>query len=84
MRVEAKLRVNLEQAVEVNNRYRTLFYGLKRNHQNRAAIVYPLFFLIRRLIYSALVLFLAEIPVVGAYILCTICLMMIAYIIVEK
>ena len=68
----------------MNDRYRTLFYGLKLNHPNRAAIVYPLVFLIRRIIYSTLVIFLAELPIVGAYILCTICLMMIAYVIVEK
>jgi hypothetical protein len=74
----------LEQVVEVSDRYRTLFYGLKRNHPNRAAIVYPLVFLIRRIIYSALVVFLAELPVVGAYILCIICVMMIAYVIVEQ
>lgn len=35
--------------------YKTLFYGLKRNHPLNASIVHPLLFLLRRILYSIVV-----------------------------
>ena len=84
MAVEAQIRMKLESVAKPSNRYRTLFYGLKRNHPHRAAIVHPLFFLLRRIMYSAIVLFMINLPMIGAYILSIVCLGMLIYIIVEK
>jgi len=84
MKVEAKLQIKLEQVVYVCDRYRTLFYGLKRNHPHSAAIVYPLTFLIHRIVYSAIVLFMAGLPMIGAYLMSIICILTIAYVIVEQ
>ena len=36
---EARLRVQLEGEVKADNAYKTLFYGLKRNHEHNVAIV---------------------------------------------
>ena len=84
MAVEAKLRTELESLVKVNPRYKTLFYGLRRNHPHMAAVTHPLIFLVRRIIYSAIVLFMFHLPIVGTYLLCTICVGVIAFVIVEQ
>lgn len=70
--------------MQVNDYYRTLFSGLKKNHQHSAAVVHPLMFLVRRIIYAAIVLFLLQIPSVAAYLLCWICVGVVAYVIVEQ
>jgi len=84
MKPEAQLKVQLESLVRVSAHYRTLFTGLKKNHQHSAAVVYPVIFLIRRIVYAAIVLFLVHIPSVAAYLLCWICVGMIGYILVEQ
>ena len=82
--MEAKIRLELESLVKVSQRYKTLFLGLKLNHPHSAAIVHPLVFLLRRIIYSAIALFCLTVPVVGAFILSFICVLMITYILVEQ
>lgn len=84
MTVEARIRVKLESLSKPSDRYRTLFYGLKRNHPHSAAVMHPLIFLLRRIFYTSIVLFMINLPIIGAYILCVICLGMLAFIIVEK
>ena len=84
MTVEARLRIRLESLVRPSKRYRTLFYGLKRNHPHSAALVHPLVFLLRRIVYSSIVLFMTQLPMLGAYLLALICLAMLAFIIVER
>ena len=84
MTVEAQIRIKLESLAKPSERYRTLFYGLKRNHPHSAAVVHPLIFLIRRILYSAIVLFMIQLSMIGAYILALVCLGMIAFIMVEK
>lgn len=77
------MRVRLEGIVQVSDRYRTLFNGLRKNHPHSATVVYPLTFLARRVIYSAIILFMSGVSFVGAFILSILCLFMIAYVIVE-
>ena len=84
MTVEARIRIKLESLVRPSKRYRTLFYGLKRNHPHSAALVHPLVFLLRRIVYSSIVLFMIQLPLMGAYMLALICLGMLAFIIVER
>ena len=84
MKVEAQLRVRLEGIVKVSSRYGTLFNGLRRNHPHKAAIVYPVTFLMRRLFYSIVIIFMAQLPVVGAFLLSIVCIFMIAFVVVEK
>lgn len=68
----------------MNAHYGTLFSGLKKNHQHSAAVVHPLVFLVRRIVYAAIVLFLLQIPSVAAYLLLWICVGMVAYVIIEQ
>lgn len=84
MAVEAQLKVKLESVVHVNQRYKTLFYGLKKNHPHSAATIHPLIFLARRIAYAAIVLFLLQLPIMTAYVLCWICLGMLAYTLIEQ
>lgn len=55
---EAYMRVALESEVAVNPRFKTLFYGLKKNHPRHVAVVYPIMFLLRRVLFSVIILFL--------------------------
>ena len=57
---EAKLRLKLEDTVQLSQKYKTLHYGLKRNHERSVAIVHPLMFLTRRVIYAAVIVFLGD------------------------
>ena len=82
--MEAKIRIELESLVKVSDRYKTLFLGLKRNHPHSAAIIHPLVFLLRRIIYSAIALFCLSVPVIGVFILSFICVLMIGFILVEQ
>ena len=84
MTIEARIRIKLESFAKPSDRYRTLFYGLKRNHPHSAAIANPLIFLLRRILYSLIVLLMINLTMIGAYILCIVCLGMLAFIIVEK
>jgi len=84
MTVEAQIRLKLESVSKPSERYRTLFYGLKRNHPHSAAVMHPLMFLLRRIVYSAIVIYFVGLPCIAVYILCAVCLGMIAYVIVEK
>ena len=60
--MEAARRVQLQEMVERNMRpgYRTLFYGLKRNHPHNVAIVHPIAFILRRVLYSIIIVFMAR------------------------
>ena len=54
----AKIRVELEGAVEINPAYRTFYYGLRRNHVHHASTIYPILFIARRLLYSLIIVFM--------------------------
>lgn len=49
-----------------NPRYETLFTGLKKNHPHQVALLHPLFFLLRRIIYAAIIIFLYRWPLFSA------------------
>lgn len=81
---EARIRLELESLVQVNPRYKTLFYGLKRNHPHSAAVVHPLLFMLRRLVYAAIAIFCLSVPIVGVFILSLTCVIMLGYVLVEQ
>ena len=58
--VEAQVRVALAGQVKTNPRYQTLFYGLKKNHPHNVALVHPMFFLLRRILFAAVIVFLYD------------------------
>ena len=64
--------------------YKTLFYGLKKNHPHNVAIVHPLLFLLRRIIYAiVIVLTTEENALFGAIALLLTCLFMITLVVLE-
>ena len=45
-----------------NKHYETLFLGLKKNHPHSVALVQPISYLVRRVIYAALIVFMHDSP----------------------
>ena len=70
--------MKLSSEVECNPRYKTLFYGLKKNHPQNVAVLYPTLFLMRRVIYVVVILFLTQIPFMAVIIMMLTCLAMLA------
>ena len=54
----AEIRVQLEGSVQVSQYYRTLYYGLKMNQVHYAAVVHSLAFVLRRVLYSLVIVFM--------------------------
>ena len=54
----AKIRVELESEVEINPAYRTLYYGLRMNHVHHASTIYPILFIMRRILYSLIIVYM--------------------------
>ena len=75
----AKTNVEIADSVQKPARIRTLYYGLKVNTERNVAVVHPLMFLIRRVIYALVIVFMDEIPLWGVLIFMTCTLIMLAY-----
>ena len=54
------MRNKIAERVQVSNFYRTLFYGLKWNHEHNVAMVNPLAFVLRRVLYALVIVFMAD------------------------
>lgn len=59
--------------------YRTLFFGLRRNHERNVAVVHPLMFLMRRVIYALVIVFLDNVMWWGVFLVMLSCLVMLSY-----
>ena len=62
---EAKIRLLLESEVKIQHCYKTLYEGLKLNHPRNVAVIHPLFFLIRRILFACLIVFMPNIPIIS-------------------
>ena len=60
IKLEAERRVQLQSQVQLSNSYKTLFYGLKKNDPHNVAIVQPLSFMLRRIIYAMVIVLTTE------------------------
>lgn len=69
--------------MQPSQKYKTLHYGLKRNHERSVAVVHPLMYLIRRVTYALVIVFMDEIMVFGVLIVLVQCLLMLAYALAE-
>ena len=76
---EAHIRVKFADRMQTPQQYRTLFYGLKHNHERNVAIIHPLMFLLRRIIYALVIVFLDEVMYYGVFIVMLSCLAMLAF-----
>ena len=79
MREVALERLSVEATVKVSERYQTLFLGLKLNHERNVAVVHPLMFLVRRVVYALVIVCMGEVMVAGVLIVMLSCLAMLAY-----
>ena len=64
-------------------RYKTLYYGLKINHARNVAIVHPLMFTLRRVIYAISIVLIATLPLLGVWVMLAGTLVMLAYVLTE-
>ena len=64
-------------------RHETLYYGLKLNHAKNVAIVHPLMFTLRRIIYALSIVLIATLPLIGVWIMLIGTLVMLAYVFTE-
>ena len=65
--------------------YKTLFYGLKRNHEHNVAVLHPILFVMRRVIYSLVIIFMiGESVMFGALILILSTLFMLIFVATER
>ena len=84
IKLEALRRVELQEQVQSKNAYKTLFSGLKKNHPHNVAIVHPLSFLLRRIIYAVVIVCSTEENVFfGALILLLTCTFMMTFVVLE-
>ena len=81
---QAQLRIKLETEVTVSRRYKTLFYGLKKNHPHNCALIHPIVFLLRRIIYTVIIIFMFDLPFYASLILLAISLALLGYVITEN
>ncbi len=83
MRHRAKILIELADSVREPERYKTLYYGLKRNHPRNVAVMHPLMFMMRRIIYALTIVFMDEIPIWGVFIFMGYTLLMLGYVLSE-
>lgn len=76
--------MRLEGQVTLNKRYSTLFSGLKLNTAHNSAVTQPLAFMLRRLYYSVVIVFMCHMPQVALLSLLGLCLVLLVFTIVEK
>ena len=80
--------MRLEEAVRPPVNYKTLFYGLKRNHPHNVAVIHPLAYVIRRILYSIVIVFMAKeetsAALWGVLLLAFTCVLMAALVAVES
>lgn len=69
--------------IEKSPRYKTLFYGLRLNHPRNVALVFPVLDTLRRLIYALSIVFLADVPLAGIWILLGTTLVMLIFALTE-
>ena len=79
IREQAWQKLLVEDTVKVPYRYKTLFDGLKRNHERNVAVVHPLLFLLRRIIFAFMVVFMSLTRITGLFIFTGCTLFMLGY-----
>lgn len=84
MHLSARDRLKLEDTVRPSQLFKTLHYGLKRNHERHVAVVHPLMFLLRRVVYALVIIFMDDIMVWGVFIVMANCMLMLAYALSEN
>lgn len=84
MRREGKARIYLEDDVEIDSTYKTLFFGLKMNTQNKSAVTMPLAFFLRRIFFALSIVFLYRLPIVTIFFLILTSMISMAFVFQEQ
>lgn len=71
------------ELIKKPQRYKTLFYGLKLNHPRNVALVHPLMFTMRRVIYALVIVFLADTPLIGVWLVMLSTMIMLSFAVTE-
>ena len=79
----AKEIVAAAELIQKPARFKTLYYGLKMNHPRNVALIHPLMFSVRRIIYALSIVLLAQYALFGAWILLVGTILMLAFAITE-
>ena len=84
-RHEAELNVAFERELYKTRhpRLKTLYTGLKMNHPRHVALVHPLAFLLRRILFAAIIVFMVNLMVhciFGVFLLMLNCFFMLGYV----
>ena len=79
MRSESSLRLQFEDRVQPCENLKTLYYGLKMNHERNVAVMHPLMFVLRRIIYALVIVFMDGEMIWGVVIVIVCCIVMLAY-----
>ena len=81
---DAKMRKLLRHEVVVCSAYKTLFYGLKWNHEHNVAVLHPILFVLRRVIFTIVIIFMiGENVIFGALLLILSTLVMLTFVALE-
>ena len=85
IRGEAEKRVALEAQVHVNLAYKTLYLGLRRNQDHSMAVVHPVTFTLRRLLYAVIIVHMqgGNLTFFGTMIMLITCLVMLGLVLME-
>lgn len=83
MRKEARYRLKFEDTVESNQKFKTLHYGLKPNHERNVAVIHPIMYLLRRIVYALVIVFMSQVMFFGVIIVMFSCLGMLVYVLHE-
>ena len=79
MKKRAEISVEMAMAVKEPARYKTLYYGLKRNHPRNVAVVHPLMFMARRIIFALMIVYMDKVEIWNVLLFMACTLIMLAY-----
>ena len=69
--------------MEAPERFKTLYYGLKVNHERNVAVIHPLMFMLRRIIYALVIVYMDRIHIFCVLVFILSTMVMLAYVLTE-
>ena len=81
---DARLKLRLEDLIVNNPRFATLFSGLKLNAEHNSAVIEPLLFLTRRLVYAIAIVYMQHSPQVMTAIMMSMSLIVLVFTVYER
>ena len=69
----------IEDSIKPSQRCKTLYAGLKLNHERNVAVVHPLVFIVRRTMLACLLVYLDNYVILGPFALLWITIIVLAF-----